>query len=278
MYLTDKDIPLVPLQVTFSHDQLIDLKLGKQYPINEISYNMLVRIDNKKSIGEIATEISSLYGISFEQALDDMKAFFFELCKAHLINIKHNSYLDNLKLFFVNLLTFNFKMAIEALTERKRYDFPTGKNNVLSTLFFLALYILVVFKFNLIALFILLNFIPTWGWYEAGYMTLAFYLSIVVHECSHMVMLYATSEEGKVGFLGRSYGTIGIFRNYTTPRNEIFVSLIGPMIPFFIGVETFILGLIHEDSLLVFTSFFSDDGKNLRRGIQDLIKERRAAL
>lgn len=100
-------------------------------------------------------------------------------------------------------------------------------------------------------------------------------------------MIHILKEGDKIGFLGRSYGTIGIFRNYTTPKKEIAISLIGPVVPFLIGLELYILGLIIEEQLLFSSSFFwlshivsliSDDGRNVKKGMADLIRKRRVKV
>lgn len=287
MILTQRDVPILPRCITFSKAAVRDRSLGMDYPINQVGYDMLQLVDGDLSIGEIAEKVAQRYDVPYEKALEDVKSFFYQLNQANVLNIKHKSRMYNLKVSLYNFRKLKFKTGFETLSIRQRYDFSEKRTELLARICFMAFCIAHVFKFHLLNLFILLFLIPGWGWFEAGFLTATFFISIILHESSHLFMLYSLSEDSKLGYLTRSLGTVGIVRNPTNPNKEILISLFGPLVPVVTGLALLGIGFYQESQLLVFTSFFflshlssffSEDGKNMLKAIHQLERKRSGSL
>jgi hypothetical protein len=71
---------------------------------------------------------------------------------------------------------------------------------------------------------------------------------------------------------------MGVFRNRLDPKKDIFVSLIGPLIPFLIGYLLFTLSqneriqIVGINGCLNLFTLFSTDGKNIRDNMKKIMR------
>lgn len=283
MFLSESDIPSLPEKVEFDKNNVYDRQLKESYPINNSAYFMLTRGEKRENVGQIAEQVSHKYGVLYDEAYGDITSFFYALNKNYLLNIKHKNILQKFYHSLLNFATFRFKQAFESVTERRRFDFKTDSPSVWYILMFLLTHIFNCFKIHWVLMFLILGFNPYISWSYALFLTLNFIISIVVHEFSHILTLYALKGKKNLAFLGKSFATIGVYRRYMSPHKEIMISLSGPAVPVSIGLGLLLIGLFFSQLVLVLDaivwivhimSLVTDDGRNAKKAFLEILHEK----
>ncbi|MEH7111736.1 PqqD family peptide modification chaperone [Neobacillus niacini] len=278
MYLSKKDIPSFPKQVTLHPKFIRDESFNENYNINVTGHYILSLVDDSKTIGDIVKITKKKYKIKEELAHHDCVSLFETLNKEFLLNIKRKGISDRFSAFVFFVRTFQFRQLFEFFQLNKRFDNAFLKKNLIITFF----YLLIVTPYlngGLLAISFLILYVsnPVTIW-EPIMLGGGFILSIAVHEFSHVLGLYMMKEIKKLGFIGKRNLNMGVFRKRVDPRKDIFVSLMGPIIPFLIGNLLFLLSSIEIVQtigiiwMLNLFTLFSTDGKNIRDNMKKIMR------
>lgn len=278
MYLSKKDVPSLPKQVSLHPTYIRDESFEENYPINESGYYILSLVDDSKRIGDIVKIMKKKFKINENLAYHDCVTLFETLNKEFLLNIHRKGISDRFFTFLFYFRTFQFRQMFEFFQLNKRFDNTFLKKNIFITFFYLLL-ITPYFNFGLLLMAFLVLYVtnPATTW-EPFVLGGSFILSIAVHEFSHVLGLYFMREMKKIGFIGKRNLNMGVFRKRLDPKKDIFVSLMGPLIPFLIGYLIFtlsqneliqIVGIIWMFNLF---TLFSTDGKNIRDNLKKIMR------
>ncbi|WP_281883511.1 PqqD family peptide modification chaperone [Paenibacillus sp. YYML68] len=272
MNLFVHDIPYLPLQVHVSESQVTDDSSNESYPINSSSYWMLHYVDGRRSIGEIATKVAKQYDADEQRITLDTIRFFEQLNGHFLLNIRVRSWKDRLQTAWFLFRTLQIGSLFQLMKIKKRYNLPAYTRNPIFLLIYLIFFIPFYYIYILAGMF-LLYYALGMGW-SAFVFTFNIFVSIAVHEFSHVMGLHLVKQPHAFLFIGRNNYTVGLYRERLTPAKEVVVSLLGPIVPALIGVILLVFAYKQSDSELFYLAvvwlgnlltLLSTDGKNVAR-------------
>lgn len=278
MIFFPNDIPTIPRKVVIEDVNMLDSALGSRYPINEIGREMLRLADGTRSIDQIAEEIAKICKVEKHIVLPDAIHFFEMLNDNYLVNLKKKDFKLRVKEFFVCVQTMEIRRLLELTASKKRYDIPEQFQS-LTTIFGYLLFVM-PFHYRYLFLAMLLFSMVSMGVYAAVLIIGNFIVSVAVHEYSHILGLNLVGQGDKLAFLGKKNYTVGMYRQLLSPGKDIVVSLLGPIIPFAIGLELYHFSIQLGNFELEMASYiwlshiltlFSTDGKNILNSLVRIV-------
>ncbi|WLR43031.1 hypothetical protein LC087_02080 [Bacillus carboniphilus] len=247
-------IPFWPSELQLTEDRILDKTLETEHPINPISYQLLKEIDGKKSVEEIVVKVTEKYGWPFEEVLQDFKGLLVGLNQSFCINWRQPlSILNVLRTSLISVLFFLRTMQKTSLDRNVRITLSKDdsimqnmkilflsviKHNIGKTLLLLLLFFMGAYIFSLNM--ILLPFFATF----------AFLLSLFIHELGHFLCYRKLLINRYGAFVGVTRRTIAIYRRKSEPREELLISLAGPVLAMVCCIPSAILAYYHFGSEL----------------------------
>lgn len=277
MRLFSEDIPCLPESVDIINARLVDKATDRSLVFSDVGMEMLLMTNGRRSILQIATEISGKYRTQIEVVLSDALVFFETLNSHFLINIIP-SYSDRVQAILASLKAGQIRPMLDMLAIRKRYANAPSHMNRWGRILYLALLFSAKYGMLYFLMFVILAYMLNAA--DSVVLTINLFLSTLVHELGHLLGMVLVSSKVENVFVGRSAFVVGIYRRPLEPFKEIFVSCLGPILPGIIGIlllwrnassdnRTYRIAAFIWMAHLV--SLVSTDGQNIKAGIQKIL-------
>lgn len=280
MILFNNDIPIIPNKVRLEERRLYDESLNQSYPINESGHYILSLVNGKKTIKDISIKVAERYDIEEEFAGEETIKFLVQMSENFIINISKGTIKTRVKMGLSFFILLQFKEVFNLFDNRRRYDLPDIARNPIILFFYLLIKIPLYHPY--LYLFIIGMFLLAGDTlYNSIFFSVNIFVSVSIHEYSHILALYLMGEKNKLAFIGRKSFTIGVYRERIEPLKDIIVSLSGPIVPTIIGcilvlnTNSYMLNFIGFIWISnIFTLVIGVDGKNILNSSKTLIWNR----
>lgn len=281
------DIPEVPEAIVLTEDHLEDTSLNYKFPLNETAREIIKCIDHKNKVSEITTIISGKYDADYKMVSHDVVTLLELLYERSLLNVKRAAVIERFKLFLHYMFIRNFRGMIDLLKFQKRHDISVDKRRPVQVFGQTMLVMTYVYMFWWVLFSILFVFTTPLSVIQSLIFMFNFVFSLVMHEYSHIIGLYLTKQIHSLGYFKSTFFTIGVTRESLSPKKEIVVSLLGPLIPTIIGITLIILGLTLKVDFLIMLSWvwvinifalIFTDGKSIVQACGQLLLNRKIRL
>ncbi|MTH54647.1 hypothetical protein GKZ89_14680 [Bacillus mangrovi] len=274
-------IPVWPFGVDMSETEICDSGMHSRHPISGAAFELLKKVDGKKSVERISDEVSAECGWDSREVLGDFMELLASLNQNYLVNIKTPLKPDLIVKDSIIAVLYFFKTLQGVRWEKKkRTHIPAGAPVLKTLLLFLTAVVSVFghfaagFGLLVTAASFVLPFLTV---YDGAVTAAAFLISFTLHEFGHYAVFQKKTGSLYRIFIAARRGGIQIVRPLADPKTEWLTSLAGPGIPFLTAVLTaavFVLtpvlpfstavliiavNLVHLISLLP----FAEDGKRM---------------
>ncbi|ENH95841.1 hypothetical protein J416_14051 [Gracilibacillus halophilus YIM-C55.5] len=229
----------------------MDTDIDQVHQINDITMMMLKQINGKDSIEIIADQLVSLYDWPRKQVLNDLLSLIHTLNYRYLINIK-NPMKGRIKIKEIIMKLFFFLGTIQGdqWFMRKRYSLKCHPLLTIWRIFiffctsYLIAFMFIIF-FVITILFIFDRLTPV-----SLLLTVApVVMSMTIHEYCHYLFYQLLDTKNRTPYLGYALGKAQIVRTPLPFRNDLMVTLMGPLIPVIIGSFIILIGLFSSTNI-----------------------------
>lgn len=273
----------LPSRVLLQEGEIVDLALEQTHPLNETGYEIAVDLVESRTLEETAQRLQGKYQLTNSAAVAQVTDFALKLNRLNLLNVRPAPDCRPLKKRIFDFVIGNqFRHNIR--TEIAHQTLLAVI--VITTVILLKSWSrLLVLMYGLLTLGAILQFSSWLAWF--GFIPPLFAFSIALHEAGHVAAVrYVTSSRHSYYLIVEPLSAAIVRRRSADWRDEVVISLAGPLPVASLGALGIFAGLLSESIHVILLSFpfifhvvslfpLWGDGRNIVTTVQRAIKSRK---
>ncbi|WP_164491678.1 PqqD family peptide modification chaperone [Staphylospora marina] len=227
-------VPVWPEQVELREGHIFDAALDILHPVNETGQVLLGEVDGKRSIAEIVRTVCERYGWPDAEVQADLIETMAHLNREYLLNFRKPPLTVRLQNQLLRMLVLlrTLQAPLTGIRHRISLTRDGGWFGILRTITGAVLRSLGIQLLVIAALICgFLSALNLMNLQEAVFFTVSLYLGLILHETGHAVAFFRVSTPREQAFFCTKPGYLQIVHKMRPPRDELIISLAGPLVP-----------------------------------------------